>query len=93
MNISLSSESIFLSLAVTSLIGLWLIWQAVKINPGIDIWKISVKWLSDRRKLLDGNRDYTDSDIFINMKKPVGLKESEKIFKSYGMLAELENLQ
>lgn len=48
MNTNLSSESIFLSLAVTSLIGLWLIWQAVKINPGIDIWKISVNWLSDR---------------------------------------------
>ncbi|GCL38631.1 hypothetical protein SR1949_37490 [Sphaerospermopsis reniformis] len=47
----------------------------------------------ERCKVLDGNRDYSDSNIFIDLKKPLGLKETEKIFKSYDMLAELENLQ
>jgi hypothetical protein len=47
----------------------------------------------ERCKVLDGNRDYSDSNIFIDMKKPLGLKETEKIFKSYDMLNELENLQ
>ncbi|MBD2694746.1 hypothetical protein [Anabaena catenula] len=51
MNINLPSEDIW-SLVVTSLIGLWLIWQAVKINYKIDIFKISVNWFSDRLIIL-----------------------------------------
>lgn len=51
MNINLSSEIIWI-LAVNSLIGLWLIWQTVKIYPGIDILKISVNWFSNRPIIL-----------------------------------------
>lgn len=51
MNINLSSEIIWI-LAVNSLIGLWLIWQTVKIYPNIDILKISVNWFSNRPIIL-----------------------------------------
>jgi hypothetical protein len=51
MNINLSLENI-LSLSVTSVIGLWLILQTVKIYPGIDIVKISINWFSNRPIIL-----------------------------------------
>ncbi|AFZ27525.1 hypothetical protein Cylst_5514 [Cylindrospermum stagnale PCC 7417] len=51
MNIHLSSEVIW-SLAITSLIGLWLIWQAVRINSDIDILQLSVNWFRDRPIIL-----------------------------------------
>jgi hypothetical protein len=51
MNINLTSEIIW-SLAVTILIGLWLIWEALNIHPGIDILKISVNWFRDRPIIL-----------------------------------------
>ncbi|WP_016950852.1 hypothetical protein [Anabaena sp. PCC 7108] len=51
MNINLTSEVIW-NLVLTSLIGLWLIWQAVKINSEIDILKVSVDWFSDRPIIL-----------------------------------------
>lgn len=51
MNINLTSEIIW-SLAVTSLIGLWLLSQALNIHPGIDILKISVNWFKDRPIIL-----------------------------------------
>lgn len=54
MNIHLSSEDIEViwSLAITSLIGLWLVWQAVKINSDIDILQLSVNWFRDRPIIL-----------------------------------------
>ncbi|MBD2386459.1 hypothetical protein [Cylindrospermum sp. FACHB-282] len=51
MNINLPSEVIW-SLAITSLIGLWLVWQAVKINSDIDILQLSVNWFRDRPIIL-----------------------------------------
>ncbi|MEA5550431.1 hypothetical protein VB713_05460 [Anabaena cylindrica UHCC 0172] len=51
MNINLPSEDIW-SLVVTSLIGLWLIWQAVKINSEIDILQLLVNWFRDRPIIL-----------------------------------------
>ena len=41
-----------LSLAIEILIGLWLIWQAIKINSNIDIFKIGVNWFRDRPIIL-----------------------------------------
>jgi hypothetical protein len=48
---NLSSE-IIVSLALTGLMGLWLIWQAMKINSNIDILKISINWFRDRPIIL-----------------------------------------
>jgi hypothetical protein len=46
MNINLWSEVIWI--VITSLIGSWLIWQAIKIQSNVDILKISINWFSDR---------------------------------------------
>jgi hypothetical protein len=48
---NLHSE-VILNLALTSLIGLWLIWQAIKINSNIDIFQIVVNWFRDRPIIL-----------------------------------------
>ncbi|MEA5513358.1 hypothetical protein [Nodularia sp. UHCC 0506] len=48
---NLTSEVVW-SLFLTSLIGLWLIWQAIKINSNIDIFKITVQWFSNRPIIL-----------------------------------------
>jgi hypothetical protein len=48
---NLDSE-VILSLALTSLIGLWLIWQTIKINSNIDIFQIVVNWFRDRPIIL-----------------------------------------
>ncbi|MBG1258689.1 hypothetical protein [Nostoc commune] len=40
------------SLILTSLIGLWLIWQAIKINSNIDIFDIAINWFRDRPIIL-----------------------------------------
>ncbi len=43
---------VILSLVLEILIGLWLIWQAIKINSNIDIFKIGVNWFRDRPIIL-----------------------------------------
>jgi hypothetical protein len=48
---NLHSE-VILNLALTSLIGLWLIWQAIKINSNIDIFQIVVNWFRNRPIIL-----------------------------------------
>ena len=43
---------VILSLVLEILIGLWLIWQAIKINSNTDIFKIVVNWFTDRPIIL-----------------------------------------
>ncbi len=43
---------VILSLVLEILIGLWLIWQAIKINSNTDIFQIVVNWFRDRPIIL-----------------------------------------
>ncbi|PHM10662.1 hypothetical protein CK516_07315 [Nostoc sp. 'Peltigera malacea cyanobiont' DB3992] len=48
---NLPSEVIW-SLTLTSIIGLWLTWQAIKMNSNIDIFYIVINWFREKPIIL-----------------------------------------